>query len=472
MKLVNLKNPVMASWLREQGFRLDAPPFLSGAIEARKLLERLPVKKESLASLTKGYNGGIYNGPMFRRNYVTSREHGVPFLTSGGILLADLSTLPLLSKKDAMSQRLSYLQVREGMTLISCSGAIGRMVYARPEMDGMWSSQDVMKVVPDQNRILPGYLYAFLSSEFGRPLVVGGTYGAIIPHIEPHHVVDLRVPRLGGKVETRVHELMQGAAGARTRASELLVESQHMLFEKLQMPRPNPARAYQKPLISDCHVQDFRRRGDAFYYSPINRDSREAFDKAECRQLAQIGSVAEVFIPGIFKRLYANDPTYGYFYITGTDVFQLAPRSDRYLLKQVAEGQRLVLRKGMILIQEAGQLGGLIGRSVQVGRYLDGFACTNNMVRVVPNCESDAGYLFAVLSSEYGVRLIAREAAGSSIPHLEQSRVAAIEIPWPDEDIRAEIGKLVLEARDLRDKANDKESTARQLIESAIKEAA
>ena len=62
MKIVNLKNPVMASWLREQGFRLDAPPFLSGAVEARKLLERLPVKKEPLASLTNGYNGGIYNG--------------------------------------------------------------------------------------------------------------------------------------------------------------------------------------------------------------------------------------------------------------------------------------------------------------------------------------------------------------------------------------------------------------------------
>ena len=48
MKLVNLKNPVMASWLREQGFRLDAPPFLSGAIEARKLLEQLPVRKSLL----------------------------------------------------------------------------------------------------------------------------------------------------------------------------------------------------------------------------------------------------------------------------------------------------------------------------------------------------------------------------------------------------------------------------------------
>ena len=70
MKIVNLKNPVMASWLREQGFRLDAPPFLSGAIEARKLLERLPVKKEPLASLTQGHNGGIFNWPKSSRNYV------------------------------------------------------------------------------------------------------------------------------------------------------------------------------------------------------------------------------------------------------------------------------------------------------------------------------------------------------------------------------------------------------------------
>jgi type I restriction enzyme, S subunit len=325
---------------------------------------------------------------------------------------------------------------------------------------------------PIPDRILPGYLYAFLSSKFGVPLVVGGTYGAIIQHIEPHHIANLPVPRLGEEIEMRAHKLVQEAAAARTQASELLVKSQHLFFKKLQIPRPKPVQSYQRPLINDCPAQDFRRRGDAFYYSPINRDAREALDRAECKQLTSLGKVAEVFIPGIFKRLYANDPAYGYPYITGSDVFQLAPTSDKYLLKQVAEGQRLILRKGMIVIQEAGQLGGLIGRSVQVGCYLDGFACTNNMVRVVPNCESDAGYLFAVLSSEYGVRLIAREAAGSSIPHLEQGRVTAIEIPWPDEDMRAEIGKLVLEARDLRDQANEKESTARQLIESAIEEAA
>src|SRR5262245_58110113 len=124
MKIVNLKNPVMASWLREQGFRLDAPPFLSGAIEARKLLEQLPVKKEPLASLTKGHNGGIFNGPKFARTYVDDPEHGVPFVGSSDMLQADLSRLPLLRKTDAFSPTLSYLRLEEGMTLTPARGQL------------------------------------------------------------------------------------------------------------------------------------------------------------------------------------------------------------------------------------------------------------------------------------------------------------------------------------------------------------
>ena len=86
------------------------------------------------------------------------------------------------------------------------------MAYARPDMDGMGSAQHIMKVAPNPDRILPGYLYAFLSSKFGVPLVVGGTYGAIIQHIEPHHIASLPVPRLGDELEAQVHTLMECAA--------------------------------------------------------------------------------------------------------------------------------------------------------------------------------------------------------------------------------------------------------------------
>ena len=79
---------IPSSWLECDGRRLDCNPYMSGALEAKVLLEALKAKKERLVDLTAGYKGGIYNGPQFKRNYVDSPEHGVQFLTGGDVLSA------------------------------------------------------------------------------------------------------------------------------------------------------------------------------------------------------------------------------------------------------------------------------------------------------------------------------------------------------------------------------------------------
>lgn len=457
---------VRAAWLEEGGRRLDCNPYMSGAQEARDTLKQLKVRKDALRTLTSGYVGGIYNGPMFKRNYVESSEHGVPFISSGSMLLADLSTLPLLRKKDAESSRLSYLRLRPGMMLISCSGTIGRMTYVRPDMDGVWSSQDVLKVVPNPERIAPGYLYAFLSGRYGVPLVVSGTYGAIIQHIEPEHIADLPVPRFASAIEEAIAAKVDAAAGARAEAVTLLHEATQRLRNILGLPSPTPVAALPKPDVTSVSSSTFQDRGDAYYYGARNAESRAAFDRLTVNR--QLGEVAEVFIPGIFKRLYASDPQYGSPYITGGDAFELAPTSDKFLMKRIAAEYRLLLKRGMIVVQEAGQLGGLIGRSVMVGRHLDGFSCSNNMIRIVPEDDIDGGYLFALLSSEHGVRLLSREAAGSSIPHTDESRVKNILVPWPSRAERETIGAPAIQARELRDQACVWEQEARDMLEAKI----
>jgi len=104
------------------------------------------------------------------------------------------------------------------------------------------------------------------------------------------------------------------------------------------------------------------------------------------------------------------------------------------------------------------------------GKILHGCACTNNMVRLIATDPADNGYLFAILSTVYGTRLLKREASGSSIPHLEEGRIKRMSIPWPNRSIREDIGKQVVEAMELRDAAVDFESQARLLIEKAIEE--
>ncbi len=222
MRLESIKSVriIRSSWLEEGGRRLDCNPYMSGALEAREALKNLKTPKEPLKALTAGHTGGIYNGPQFARYWVEEPRYGVPFLGSGDMLNADLSMLPLLKKTYAQSSRLRHLEVRTGMTLITCSGTIGRMTYVRPDMAGMWSSQHIMKVVPDESKIPPGYLYAFLSSKYGVPLVVSGTYGAIIQHIEPEHIVNLPVPRFAPDQEHEIAALVNTAAISRSRATE------------------------------------------------------------------------------------------------------------------------------------------------------------------------------------------------------------------------------------------------------------
>jgi type I restriction enzyme S subunit len=137
-------------------------------------------------------------------------------------------------------------------------------------------------------------------------------------------------------------------------------------------------------------------------------------------------------------------------------------------MKSVAEGYRLVLKEGMILIHEAGQRYGLIGNAVMVGKTLEGFSCTNNMVRVSPVNAKEAGFIYSVLSSEYGIRLLKREAAGSSIPHLDESRVRNLSIPWPKTGIRSEVSQVMHQARSNWDAADSCEDLAIGLLSNAI----
>lgn len=462
MSFASFKNArvVRSSWLEEGGRRLDCNPYMSGALEARDALRALPMPKEKLSNVTTN----IFHAGREGRLWVDDPRYGVPFLGSSDILSADLSNLPLMSKKQV--QRNPLFTLSESWTLITRSGTIGRMAYVRPDMAGMACSEHVLRVVPDSSRIPPGYLYAFLSSHYGVPLVVSGTYGAIIQHIEPEHIANLPIPRFPEEIEGTIAALVDSAAKARAEAVQLLKQAETILFDTLPLKRPTLAHNFLRPDVAWITSSRLIDRADAYYYSARNNEARNAFDGADNNM--PLGGVAEVFIPDIFKRLYASDPQFGSPYITGRDAFELAPTSEKYLMRRVAAEHRLLLRKGMIVVQEAGQLGGLIGRSVMVGNYLDGFSCSNNMIRIVPEDDIDAGYIFTLLSSEYGIRLLSREAAGSSIPHTDEQRVGRIRIPWPEKATRKPISKPAIRARELRDQACQLESEARERVEACI----
>ena len=450
-----------------EGFRLTGGFHITEDRLAIATLRRWTRRTSLVKELVHGR--GVFRGPIFSRMFVDDPSLGEPYVSARDIVNASVSPAGYLSRRHGAL--LQDLRLCEGMILVTCSGMnLGKAVWARHDLDGLVASHDLIRIEPNPEAAPPGYLYAFLASRYGHALIRKQIYGGNIKHVEPGHIADLPIPRFGKTVEQRAHDLVTRAANARSEAVSLFAGADALLIELLSLPKPKLQAEYRSPYIASASFSQFQRRGDGYYYAPVNTDARHAFDSA--KNPITVGEVADVFIPGIFKRQYASDPAYGVPYITGGDVFQLAPTSSQFLLKRVASGVGLVLRKGMIVIQEAGQLGGLIGRSVLVGDHLDGFACSNNMVRVTAKNEADTGYLLAVLSSAYGVRLISREAAGSSIPHIEAGRVRALSIPWPEDKVRARIGKLVMDAQRLRDQAVSADRDARSLVEGAIEKGA
>lgn len=473
MTFANFKNArvVRSGWLDEGGRRLDCNPYMSGALEARETLKQIKVRKDALNTLTVGHAGGIYNGPIFKRNYVESADHGVPFISSGTMLLADLSMLPLLRKKDAQSSRLAYLRLKTGMTMISCSGTIGRMTYVRPDMDGMWSSQDVLKVVPNPDRVPPGYLYAFLSSRFGVPLVVAGTYGAIIQHIEAHHIAELPVPRIDSALEDEVHALIVEAGDCRAAASSNLRRAQAMLREAIGHPDGLPASAPVKSrLTRTVNLSEIQRsmRMEGNFYNPSAAHVEDwARSSPKCTEL---GSVADVYDVPPFKHIYV-DKGQGIPFFTSGELFDLDRAANKFLAKgRTVNLHKYILKRDWVLLARSGQLGGIIGRPQYADSALDSAATSDHVIRLVPK-SIPGGYLFAYLySSAIGYPLLIRCVTGHSIPALWPSQLKSLPVVLAEPEVMETISRVVVEAFENRVKATALENKARQILERAIEE--
>ena len=471
---MNVKT-IPSAWLHLDGRRLDCGPYMSGALEAKVRLEEISCRKERLGQLTAGHAGGIYNGPQFSRNFVDNPEHGVPFLSTSSMLHADLSNLPLLRKKDAYSTKLAYLKVRPGMTLISCSGTIGRMVYARPDMDGMWSSQDILKVVPNSSKVPSGYLYAFLSSTYGVPLITSGTYGAIIQHIEPQHIADLPVPRLGAKVERRSHQLVEEAGRLRADASVALrraVEATLAAWgvDDLVVDREAHPDILLHP-ISQIHST---RRLDAFFYGRGGTGSDRLLVDIKQRTAVQaLGTVStEVFETPRFGRRTVDDPAHGVPFLSISDLVKFDPRTTALVSKAQVKSLRAYVKAGWLILPRVGQLEGVFGTVCYIPRHLDGIGVSDNNIRIVPRSEDEGAYLWAALSTRLLYFQIVRRACGTSIPYLDARRVREIPVPWPKRSVRKVIATMVIAAMEKRSLASEAEDAARALVERAIEEAA
>lgn len=470
MKLADPHSPVRYSWLADQGFRLDSSPYLSGAYEARKLLERIP-GTQSLYQLTAGHDGGIFNGPKFSRLYTNDPEWGVPFLGSTDMLEADFTNTPLLHKK--VANQYPYLEIKPGMTMITCSGTIGRTTYVRPDMAGFWSSQHTMKVNPDPGKVPPGYLYAFLQSKYGIPIIVSSAYGAIIQHIEPHQLVDLPVPRFGPTVEDEIHRHVQAAADLRAKFQAGATAATHDLFESAGLPELIDFQWYREPRATGFKVSGFGPASlRATNYDDRARKIADIISSVPHRTLGEVCEGGRLSSGVRFKRI-DTDPGRGALLVGQKDGFWIRPEGRWISPSHAPTG--IFTEDETVMIASQGLPGetSLIGRATFVtGSWLR-FAYTQHFLRVISGrLDFPGAYLFAFLRSEAAFRCLRSMLVGTGPQDIHPVLRAQLPVPECTPADRERIAGTVRHAYRWRDEADRLEDRAQELLEATVRAAA
>jgi len=331
-------------------------------------------------------------------------------------------------------------------------------------MASAWSNQDIMKVVANPEKILPGYLFAYLSSRFGVPIVASGTYGAIIQHIEPDHIASLPVPRLG-TVEDRVHELVQKAADLRAEANELITSQVKKLEEEIAGgPIFWEHKKPQSFSVEPKFISNFASRLDAFHHIGFVGEA----EKKVRVPLIELSAVAVAMRPPIFKRVHVQEG--GYEFLGGSDVMTMTQHSDVSISANTKNIDKFIVKPGQVLFQCVGQRYGIFGRPTLANRNLIGKAVSEHQIRIIPHDIDDAGYISIYLATGFGLRFLLKNSSGTSIPVLQEDGASKIQIYWPDETKRRAISEIAEKAWENRARAVEREDEARTLVERTIEE--
>ena len=172
----------------------------------------------------------IFTGGRIKRNYVES-DHGVPFLSGKNIVQIRPTDLKYLS--NLQMAEMPEILLKQSSTLITRSGTIGRTCFVWKNYEDYAGSEHILRVIPDDSKIDPGYLYAFLSSQYGYEQILRFRHGSVIDEITNKQIEQVLVPLPSPKDQIAIGDKVREAYEKRAEAIRLEDEAQSILMKEL-----------------------------------------------------------------------------------------------------------------------------------------------------------------------------------------------------------------------------------------------
>jgi type I restriction enzyme S subunit len=453
---------VPAHWVYQGENRLDAGYYTAEANAALRVVNDCGFEIQCLEKVT----ADVFVLDRFRRVYARDKASGWPYLSASEALDFRLTSDRYIAKDHA--PRLAQLHfAKPGWLLVTASGTVGRMVLVTERLSKYFLTHDLIRIVPNESPY-GGYLYAYLSSTIGQALIGKDQYGSAIKHLEPHHLAGVPVPLLPEEIQAEIHAKIMRAYALRDEANALLDEADELLHEKLCLPRfdeslvpylplpqtprlPANRPEMPHPKAFSVKVSEIEDRFDASFHVPVAKTAINLLHKSKYVSV-QLGQItADIIVAPRFKRIYVPKE-YGIPFLQGSHLPQMRPYDLKYLSRTKQKGiERWIIRAGWVLVT----CSGTIGRVGLVSSYMDKWAASQHLLRIIPNKEQGhPGYIAAFLMTPYGQHQLTAKIYGGVVDELTEEDTRAVWIPNAPLEIQGEIGERVVKAFELKDEAS------------------
>ncbi|ATA69191.1 hypothetical protein CAPN006_17880 [Capnocytophaga canimorsus] len=400
----------------------------------------------------------VFTGGIFKRVFVDDAEYGLPYISAQHMMNSNpLDVAKIISKK--YTPRQDDMSLKENQILVSCAGTVGNIKLITKDLEGVIGSQDIIRIDSDNNKLLYGYLYAFLSSKTAYAYIQSFIYGSVVPRIEPNTLRKLPIPILPEEFQQRVHNLIVDSAQLRVEANKLLKEAVEV-FES-EIGESNVNHSFQVGKVSSSKIYGFQKRFDSQYQLGWNALEDEMKQQLQYRKLSSIAS--KIFVGGRGKRNYVEN---GVPFLSSSDMMLFNPKRTSKKISASTQGlEQMKVGLHDILISRSGT----VGNTVIVGKDLEGTVISEHALRLVVNeKEISPLYVFAFLKTKFGLKTMESSSFGSVIITLNEDLIGNINLPILDKTTQELIVDKVSRYIEKYDTATELENQAIDLIEKEI----
>ena len=166
-----------------------------------------------------------------------------------------------------------------------------------------------------------------------------------------------------------------------------------------------------------------------------------------------------------FKRTYV-DAEYGVPFLSSSDIIGLRPERGKYIsLQREKNAQKLKVKAWDILVSRSGTVGN-IGLATP---RINGWALSEDVIRLTASTPIEAGFLVAFLRTQWGKAQLDGVTYGSVVQHIEPKHLEHVLVPVLPAMLKAKIGNAFVDAALKRDKANELLDMAEEQLQKTLK---